>query len=87
MKSRAERKAVLMQAAEKRIEELLEWAETTERPNLEQIETVVLRLREQVGQEMAQAVLAGEERQRPVPEPSCATCGRTMRYKGRKRRR
>ena len=84
MKSRAERKAVLMQGAEKRIEEFLEWAETTERPNLEQIETEVLRLREQVGQEMAQAVLAGEETQRPVPEPSCATCGRTMRSQGAK---
>ena len=84
MKSRAERKAVLMREAEARVEELLDWAEAAEKPNLEQIERVVLRLREQVGQEMAQAVMAGEEAQRPVPEPSCPGCGRRMSYKGQK---
>ena len=84
MKSRAERKADLMRAAEARIEELLDWAEETKRPNLEQIEEVVLRLRQQVGEQMAQAVVEGEAAIRPVPEPSCPQCGQRMSYKGLK---
>lgn len=82
MKSRAERKAELMREAEVRIEELLDWSEATAAPNLEQIEEVVLRLRQQVGEQMAQAVVSGEAAVRPVPEPCCPGCGHRMGYKG-----
>ncbi len=84
MKNRGERKAELMREAEVRIEELLDWAEKTERPNLEQIEAVVLGLRQKVGEQMAQAVVEGEEAIRPVPEPNCPGCGQRMGYKGQK---
>lgn len=84
MKSRAERKAELMRAAEVEIEALLEWTEKTATPNLEQIEEVVLRLRQRIGVQMAQTVVEGTEAVRPVPEPSCPECGQRMPYKGQK---
>lgn len=46
MPSRAERKANLMQMAEAEIEQLLDWTEATEAPDLGSIEEVVLRLRQ-----------------------------------------
>jgi hypothetical protein len=73
-----------MQEAEARIEELLDWTEATSTPNLEQIEEVVLRLRQQVGEQMAQAVIARQAALRPVPEPCCPACGQRMSYKGLK---
>jgi len=84
MKSRAARKAELMKEAEARIEALLDWAEKTNEPTLEQIEEVVLGLRQKIGEEMAQAVVEGEAATRPVPEPGCPKCKQQMRYKGEK---
>jgi hypothetical protein len=86
MKSRAARKAELMSEAEARIEELLDWAEKSEVPTLEEIEGTVLRLRQQIGEQMAQAVVEGEDARRPVPEPNCRQCGKRMSYKGQKKK-
>lgn len=81
--TREQKKAKLMARLEKAVEELLDWEEQTEKPNLTQIEDIVLKLRKQVGEEMADEVLTELGGQAPVPGPACPECGREMRYKGR----
>jgi hypothetical protein len=73
-----------MAAAEAAIEELLAWEEQNRAPNLTQIEEEVLKLREGFGQELALAVLAGQEARQPGAGVSCPGCGQEMRYKGQK---
>jgi len=84
MKSRAERKAKLMQIAEEEIEQLLDWMEATDAPDLGGIEEEVLRIRKRIGEGMSQEVIARQESVRPVPSPSCPECKKEMHYKGMK---
>jgi transcription initiation factor IIE alpha subunit len=84
MSARELRKARLIARAEQVINELLEWSEQTERPNLTQIEDKVLELRERFGEEMAREVIDEQEAKRAVPGPACPQCGREMSYKGQK---
>ena len=86
-KKRSEAKGELMKEAESIIDELLAWEEKVEKPNLSQIEEVVLELRERLSQKMAESVIAGQEEVRPVPGPRCKQCGQEMRYKGEKNKR
>lgn len=87
MKSgREEKKAQLMEEAETLIDELLEWDEQTKAPTLTQIEDVILKLRQRMGQRMAEEVLRGQEASGPVPGPECPQCKREMRYRGKKER-
>ena len=86
-KERNEAKGELMKEAESIINELLRWEEETQKPNLSQIEEVVLELRERLSKKMAERVIAGQEEVRPVPGPRCEGCGVEMRYKGQKRKR
>jgi hypothetical protein len=79
-----QRKARLMQQAEKLIDELWDWNDSTPEPNLSQIENKVLELRQRFSEEMAREVIAAQEAQQPVPGPACPKCGQEMRYKGRK---
>ena len=51
--AREARKARLMERIETAVDELLDWEEATEKPNLTQIEEKVLKLRKQVSEEMA----------------------------------
>ena len=85
-RKRRESKGKLMKEAEKVIDELLAWEEEVERPNLSQIEEVVLELRERLSQKMAESVIGGQETVNPVPGPRCPECGAEMRYKGFKRK-
>jgi uncharacterized protein with PIN domain len=85
MSSREKARERLLAAAEHRIDELMAWADTTERPTLTDIEDVVLRLRKELGEQMAAEVVAMQEENRPVPGPECPQCGKEMRYKGEKR--
>ena len=80
-------KGELMKEAESIIDELLAWEAEVEKPNLGQIEEVVLELRERLSQKMAESVIAGQEENRPVPGPMCGECGAEMRYKGQKSKR
>jgi uncharacterized protein with PIN domain len=82
--TRAELRTKLLAEAERAIDDLLDWTDQTPRPNLTQIETAVLRLRKQMGEQAAQAVLEAQEAQRPVPGPRCPTCQREMHYKDTK---
>jgi hypothetical protein len=84
--SRQEKKAELMQAAEGLIDELLDWDEQAEGPTLTEIEDVILKLRQQMGQRMAEEVLRGQEGKMPVPGPECPRCQREMRYRGNQKK-
>lgn len=85
MKATREQKRVrLLAAAEAAIDELLTWEETNKAPNLRQIEEEVLKLREEFGEELALAVLAGQEAVQPAAGVQCPQCGQEMRYKGQK---
>ena len=74
-----------MAKAEKVIEAYLEWEEKDPRPDLMQIEDIALKLRKELGQEIAQMAIEEQEARRPAPGPQCAQCGREMRYKGQKK--
>lgn len=80
--TREQKKAKMMARLDKAIEELLDWEEDNERPNLTQIEDIVLKLRKEVGEEMVGEILAGMGEKTPVPGPACPKCGKEMRYKG-----
>jgi hypothetical protein len=77
-----QRKARLMARLEKAVDELLAWDDEHQRPTLTQIEDIVLKLRKEVGEEMASELLAEAEGKTPVPGPACPKCGREMRFKG-----
>ena len=85
--SRAERKAALLRQAEQLVDDLLAWEDEHQRPNLTEIEDIVLALRKRMGEQMAQSVVNHQAAQSPVPGPACPTCGREMHAKSRKRRR
>ena len=67
--TRAELRAKLLAEAEQAIDELLDWADQTPRPNLTQIENAVLKMRRHLSEQAAQAVIAAQEAHRPVPGP------------------
>ncbi len=82
--TRAERKARLLTEAEKLIEQALDWTDATERPNLTQIETIVLELRRQFGKTLAENIIAAQATTQPVEAPLCPQCGQALQPKGRK---
>lgn len=84
--TRAERRAALEAKAKELIDELMQWSEETEQPNLTQMEEEILRLRETLGVVMLESVIEDQESQMPVPGPSCPKCGKEMQYKGGKSR-
>ena len=83
-RSREQLRAELLAAAEEKIDELLDWNEETEAPNMTQIEDVILKLRKQLGERMTGLMMEDQEATRPVPGPACPTCGREMHYKDMK---
>jgi response regulator RpfG family c-di-GMP phosphodiesterase len=79
-----EKRARLRAKANKVIDEYLAWEADHLRPDLRQIEDIALRLRKELGQEIAQMAVEEQEERRHVPGPKCEKCGREMRYKGEK---
>jgi hypothetical protein len=84
--NREEKKARMMVRLEKAVDELWDWEEQNERPKFTQIEDIVLKLRQEIGEEMTAEVLARLEGKTPVPGPACPGCGQEMHLKGEFRR-
>jgi hypothetical protein len=82
--TRAELRAKLLAEAERAIDDLLDWTDQTPRPNLTQIETAVLKMRRQVSEQAARAVIEAQGAQRPVSGPLCPGGQREMYYKDTK---
>ncbi len=82
--TRGQREARLMKEAESVINELLDWSDATAKPNLSQIESVVLELRKRLSERMAREVIESQEAKQPAVGPPCPKCGEEMRYKGQK---
>lgn len=83
-RTRTELKGELQTEAEQLIDELLDWATEADAPTLTEIEEVILKLRQRLGERMAKVVLDEQEATRPVPGPACPGCGREMHYKDMK---
>jgi predicted RNA-binding Zn-ribbon protein involved in translation (DUF1610 family) len=84
-RSAEEKRERLMARAGRVVDEYLVWEETHPRPDLTQIEDIALKLRQELGEEIAQMVVEDQEGRVPVPGPGCPKCGEEMRYKGEKR--
>ncbi len=82
--TRKHKEEKLLAEARAVIAEFLNWEEQAEQPDLTQIEDVVLRLRERLGQRMAEVAIADQDAKQPAEAPQCPTCGETLRYKGQK---
>jgi hypothetical protein len=80
-RKRSEVRAELLKKAELLIDELLDWTDETKAPDLTQIEDIVLKLRKQMGEQMALSVIDEQAALRPSPGPKCPNCQREMHYK------
>lgn len=80
--SRAELKAKLMAELEMKVDELLDWNDQNQKPTLTQIEDAVLKMRKQVGERAANALVANQRSSSASERPTCPTCGQAMQNKG-----
>jgi uncharacterized protein with PIN domain len=83
-KSRDQLKVAFLSEAEELFDELMAWDERTDRPNLTQIEEIVLALRKRFGERIAQQVLLRQEERQPAERVACPQCGKAMATKGLK---
>lgn len=83
-KSQEEKRERLRAKAEQVIEAYLEWETKHPQPDMREIEEISIRLRKELGQEMAQMAVEAQGERKVVPGPPCAKCGKEMRYKGEK---
>jgi len=77
-------KAEFLAEAEALFDELMEWEADTRKPDMTQIEEIVLQLRERFGEQMAQAVLGRQENRQPAEKMSCPVCQGELEPKGQK---
>ena len=80
-RQRAEMRAELVKKAELLIDELLDWNDETPTPDLTQIEDIVLKLRKQMGEQLALTVIDAQEAQKPTLGALCPQCQQRMHYK------
>ena len=83
-KSREQLKAAYLQEAEALFDELMEWDEETQEPDLTQIEEKILELRKRFGERLAQQVIMRQEERQPSAKVICPRCGGEMDTKGMK---
>lgn len=67
--SKEEKRARLIAKANHVVDEYLDWEEKNRRPDLMQIEDITLKLRKELGKELAQMAVEEQESQRPVVDP------------------
>jgi uncharacterized protein with PIN domain len=80
-------KAKFMEEAEALFDQLMAWDDQTPEPNLTQIEDIVLELRQRLGEQMAQALIARQEKRQPEEKMSCPQCRGAVETKGQKENR
>jgi len=83
-KSREKLKAEFIAEAEELFDELMEWEENNEKPNLTQIEEIILEVRKRFGERMAQKIIMRQEERQPAERVHCLQCGGEMASKGLK---
>lgn len=83
-KSVEDLKAKFIAGAEELFDELMVWEENTPGVTLTQLEEVVLKMRKQLGKQMAQAVVERQENRQPAEKQNCPECGGEMIDKGQK---
>jgi hypothetical protein len=83
-KSQGQIKAIFMAEVGELFDELMEWDEQTQEPDLTQIEEKVLELRKRFGEQIAQKVILNQEERQPAARVICAGCGGEMIPKGMK---
>jgi hypothetical protein len=66
------------------VEKAMAWHAEHPRATMEELETEILRLRQEFGEQLAQVLLEHREATHPVPGPRCPQCGQEMQYKGDK---
>jgi DNA-directed RNA polymerase subunit RPC12/RpoP len=81
-KNRQQLKAELMGKFGEALDRVLDWQEAHPKLTLTEIEDFVLGLREEMGEEVAEAVLGQLDSQHVAEVLRCETCGRRMVYKG-----
>lgn len=82
-RSRAQIKAELLKRFEQEVDELLDWQERSQAPNLSQFEDEILATRKEISIALLEELLQGEEQREPVEAPRCGQCGRSMASKGK----
>ena len=80
-------KAEFLAEAEALFDQLMSWDEQTCEPDMSQIEEIVLQLRQRLGEQMAQAVMARQEKRQPAEKVICPQCQGEAETKGQKRNR
>jgi uncharacterized protein with PIN domain len=60
----------------------MSWDEHTSEPDLTQIEEIVLQLRQQLGEQMARAVIARQEKRQLAEKMNCPQCQSELEPKG-----
>jgi hypothetical protein len=82
-----ELKARMMAEAEAAIDKLLGQKKPAEQITLTEIERLVLKARQEVGEGLTTILVEQSAAAGQVPGPACAECGREMHYKGLKSKR
>ena len=83
-KSQDQLKVEFIAEAEELFDELMEWEEQTDKPNLTQIEDIILELRKRLGERMAQQMIMRQEKRQPAERVQCPGCDGEMATKGLK---
>ncbi len=84
-KSREELRAEYLAEAGELFDELMDWDDENKRPNLTQIEDVVLEQRKRFGERITEKLILRQEQRQPAKRVSCEQCGEELRPKGLKK--
>lgn len=88
MKTNQEKlKVEFMAEAELLFDQLMKWDEETSEPNMTQIENIILKIRQQLGEKMAQSLLVRQEKRQPTEKMICPNCRSELENKGQKKNR